>query len=179
MVIDKLKAIAAAKVRVARLEKSVARELSRELAGLPAKFGFTEVEAFIGAVEEAAGAKLRRRGRPAKAAAPTRRKRAKITEAIQAKVKKLVKAGKTGTQIAKAVGISLPSVQNIKKAFGLIRERAVKGQKAAAKRKVVRPARKRGPAQEGRKGRAKPKAAPTPEVKPSPSPAPSAEAASA
>jgi hypothetical protein len=33
-------------------------------------------------------------------------------------VKKLVKAGKSGAEIAKEVGISLPSVQNVKKAAG-------------------------------------------------------------
>jgi DNA-binding CsgD family transcriptional regulator len=37
-------------------------------------------------------------------------------------VKKLVKAGKSGSQIAKAVGISLPSVQNVKKALGLVKK---------------------------------------------------------
>ena len=39
-------------------------------------------------------------------------------------VKKLVEAKKTGAEIAKALGISLPSVQNIKKALGLVKARA-------------------------------------------------------
>jgi DNA-binding CsgD family transcriptional regulator len=39
-------------------------------------------------------------------------------------VKKLVEGGKTGSQIAKALGISLPSVQNIKKSLGLVKARA-------------------------------------------------------
>ena len=60
-------------------------------------------------------------GRP-KGRRPKTRKRAKITDAIRAKVGKLVKAGQTGSQIAKALGISLPSVQNIKKALGLVRK---------------------------------------------------------
>jgi DNA-binding CsgD family transcriptional regulator len=38
-------------------------------------------------------------------------------------VKKLVGAGKTGSEIAKSLGISLPSVQNIKKALGLVKSR--------------------------------------------------------
>jgi transposase len=38
-------------------------------------------------------------------------------------VKKLVQDGKTGSEVAKLVGISLPSVQNIKKALGLVKER--------------------------------------------------------
>jgi hypothetical protein len=93
--------------------------LNRELAGLPAKFGFSDLGASVRAVKAAAGGK---RGRPAKAPVLVkRRKRAKITDAIRARVKKLVKAGRTGSQIAKALKISLPSVQNIKKAFGLVR----------------------------------------------------------
>lgn len=40
---------------------------------------------------------------------------------MKAEVKKLVQAEKTGPQIARAVGISLPSVQNIKKELGLVK----------------------------------------------------------
>jgi DNA-binding CsgD family transcriptional regulator len=42
---------------------------------------------------------------------------------MRAEVKKLVSEGRTGGEIAKAVGISLPSVQNIKKALGLVGKR--------------------------------------------------------
>jgi hypothetical protein len=35
----------------------------------------------------------------------------------------MVDSGKTGAQIAEALSISLPSVQNIKKALGLVKER--------------------------------------------------------
>lgn len=48
-------------------------------------------------------------------------KRAVINAEVRAEVKKLVESGRTGAEIAKAVGISLPSVQNIKKALGLVR----------------------------------------------------------
>jgi len=41
-------------------------------------------------------------------------------------VKKLAKAGKTGSAIAEELGISLPSVQNIKKALGLVKARKPK-----------------------------------------------------
>ncbi len=50
-------------------------------------------------------------------------RRAVITDDTRAEVKKMVQAGKTGSEIAKAVGISLPSVQNIKKALGLVEKR--------------------------------------------------------
>jgi DNA-binding CsgD family transcriptional regulator len=39
---------------------------------------------------------------------------------VRAEVKKLFEAGQTGAEIANAVGISLPSVQNVKKALGLV-----------------------------------------------------------
>jgi ParB family chromosome partitioning protein len=47
--------------------------------------------------------------------------RAVITDATHAEVLRLCRQEKTGAEIAKAVGISLPSVQNIKKALGLVR----------------------------------------------------------
>ena len=49
--------------------------------------------------------------------------RAVITDATREEVKKLVADGKTGAEISEAVGISLPSVQNIKKALGLVKAR--------------------------------------------------------
>ncbi|MDP3073820.1 MAG: helix-turn-helix domain-containing protein [Opitutaceae bacterium] len=126
---DILKELAATRAKVAQLEASIASELASELATLPAMYGFNSVDAFIAAVRNASGT---RRGRPgrkprvavaagAKTTAGKRRKRAKITDAMRAEVKKLVEAGKTGNEVAKAVGISLPSVQNIKKALGLVK----------------------------------------------------------
>jgi len=132
MVTDKLKALEAARAKLASLEQSIQSELHRELAKLPAKYGFTNADDFIAAVRAATGGKKARRGRPAKAAAPKggrggpgkrRRSRAVITDETRAEVKKLAEAGKTGAEIAKAVGISLPSVQNIKKALGLVKKR--------------------------------------------------------
>lgn len=74
---------------------------------------------------EKAGGK--RRGRPAGAQAASGAKRggrrATITDEIKAQVVKMAKDGKTGAEIAKATGISLPSVQNIKKDAGLVKAR--------------------------------------------------------
>ena len=61
--------------------------------------------------------------KPAAGVKKKRRKRAVITEAMRAEVKKMSAAGQTGKEIAKAVGVSLPSVQNIKKALGLVKKR--------------------------------------------------------
>lgn len=124
MITDKIKTLAITKAKVAELEESIASELNRELAGLPAKYGFDSVPAFVAAVRSASRGKGKGRGPGrAKAAGGKRRKRAVITAETKAKVKSLVSDGKTGAEIAKSVGISLPSVQNIKKELGLVKAR--------------------------------------------------------
>jgi hypothetical protein len=124
MVTDKIKQLEATRAKLADLEQSLASELRRELAGLPAQYGFDSVAAFIAAVKGASGGK---RGRPAGGGrggpGKKRRTRAVITDETRASVKKMVNDGKTGGDIAKALGISLPSVQNIKKALGLVKKR--------------------------------------------------------
>ncbi len=118
----KLKELESARARLASLEQAVRDEMTKEMAALPAKYGFESAEDFIEAFRAATGA--RRRGRPAvKTGGKKRRTRAVITDETRAVVKKLVEAGKTGSEIAKQVGISLPSVQNIKKALGLVKSR--------------------------------------------------------
>jgi hypothetical protein len=96
------------------------------LAKLPTQYGFQSANEFTSAVSAAAGSGRGRKPAKAKVAAKApkagRRRRAKITDATRAQVKKLVEAGKTGGEIAKSVGISLPSVQNIKKALGLVKK---------------------------------------------------------
>jgi DNA-binding NarL/FixJ family response regulator len=145
MVTDKLKELETARAKLASLEQSIADELSRELAALPARYGFTSTSEFVSAVNAATGSgpgrgRGRRRGRPpgstsaasASAAKPAaaagkrgrkRRTRAVITDETRSQVKKMVDAGKTGAEIAQTLKISVPSVQNIKKALGLVKER--------------------------------------------------------
>jgi DNA invertase Pin-like site-specific DNA recombinase len=134
MVTDKIKELEAARAKLATLEQSIADELNKELATLPARYGFASTADFVRAVNGAAGRGNGRRGRRgrkpgASAGAASagsgskRRKRAVITEETRGQVKKMVNDGKTGAEIAKAVGISLPSVQNIKKALGLVKKR--------------------------------------------------------
>ncbi|MEO7599232.1 MAG: helix-turn-helix domain-containing protein [Opitutus sp.] len=123
MVTDKIKTLAITKARVAELEKSIATELNRELAGLPGKYGFETLPAFFDAVKTAARGKGRGSARPSSNGGSKRRKRAVITPETKAKVKSLVEGGKTGAEIARSVGISLPSVQNIKKDLGLVKVR--------------------------------------------------------
>ena len=140
MVTDKIKELEAARAKLASLEQSIQSELNKELAALPAKYGFGSADEFIDAVRAAGGGRgpgrrPGRRGRPpgsGASASPApkaasgggrRRKRAVITDDTRNQVKKMVEGGKTGGEIAKSLGISLPSVQNIKKALGLVKKR--------------------------------------------------------
>jgi hypothetical protein len=129
MITDKIKELEALKQKAAALEAAVADERGRALANLPREYGFDSAEEFTDAVLAASGGRRagRRRGRPpgSRAGGPgkKRRSRAVITDETRAQVKKLTEAGKTGAEIAKAVGISLPSVQNVKKALGLVHAR--------------------------------------------------------
>lgn len=105
---------------------------------LPEKVGLSTIDELIKALVPYSSPKMKARfggvaapaqkaaaEKPAKAEkqGKRRRKRAKITEETRAKVKELVAAGKTGSEIAKTLGISLPSVQNIKSAAGLVNKR--------------------------------------------------------
>ncbi|HTQ31700.1 MAG TPA: helix-turn-helix domain-containing protein [Opitutaceae bacterium] len=121
MVTDKLKQLAEYQDKVEKLKQSVAGQLRQELASLYKKYGFESPQALIKAIKDSAGG--RRASRAAKPAGARKRKRAKITPEMKQKLKSQVEAGKTGTEIAKALGISLPSVQNIKKELGLVKAR--------------------------------------------------------
>ena len=156
MIISSVKKLNDAKAMVARLEQA----LAKELASLPSAYGFDSLEDFVTAIKAAADNGSV--GRPNRAAAPKSRKRAKITDAIRARVKKLVEAGKTGSQIAKALKISLPSVQNIKKALGLVRT----SKKPARNPRTRRAPAKRAGAPKLRKKRVSPKKPAAPESKP-------------
>lgn len=133
MITDTIKELETTRAKLASLERQVASELTSELSTLPTRYGFDSVEDFIRAVKDAAGSgggkRLGRKPGPmtAKSASKSgpakKRTRAVITDETRAEVKKMVGAGKTGNEIGKALGISLPSVQNIKKALGLVQKR--------------------------------------------------------
>jgi hypothetical protein len=124
MISNKLKKIATMRAKLVALEKSVAIERSKELADLPARYGFENAEGFVKAVKAAGSGKRRQSSKAGLSGAGNRRrKRAHITDETRAEVKKMVGEGKTGNEIAKATGISLPSVQNIKASLGLVKKR--------------------------------------------------------
>jgi DNA-binding CsgD family transcriptional regulator len=122
---EKIKELESLRAKVAALEANLASVRQKELAALPERYGFANVADFIAAFRAATGT---RPGRKPKSTAPAgpkrgRRKRSVITDETRAQVKKMVAQEKTGAAIAQALGISLPSVQNIKKALGLVKER--------------------------------------------------------
>ena len=97
MVTDKLKELETARAKLANLEQSIADELNRELAALPARYGFASTSEFVSAVNAATGSgpgrRGRRRGRPpgstssasasaAKPAAAGKRGRKRRTRAV-------------------------------------------------------------------------------------------------
>ncbi len=111
---------------------------------LPAAYGFDSLRAFITALHEASSGS----GRAAKKGGKETAENPKTghdNRRTRARVKQLVKAGKSGSQVAIALGISLPSVQNIKKALAC---QVFKGfMKPKAPAKVVPKARRRAPLQ--------------------------------
>lgn len=143
MVTEKIAQLKVLQAQAAELQRSIETDRTRELTGLPTQFGFDSVESFIKAVRAAASSG-KKRGRKAavKAAGSGKRTRTKITPELKASVKAAVEAGKTGAAIAAEFGISLPSVQNIKKEFGLVKTRAAE----AAPAPVAPPAAEAPPA---------------------------------
>ena len=140
---DQIAKLEKAKADIAAAEAKLASDRVEALAKLPSDYGFDNLNAFIKAVKAAYGKGGKAKGKPGRkpkaegaAKAPKAKaakgKRAKITDEIKAQVKALAEAGKTGQEIAKALGISAPSVQNIKKAFGLVKARSAAAPEAPA-----------------------------------------------
>jgi len=121
--------LAKARAEVERLEKAAAQALSQKLAALPQEYGFSDLNSFIKALKAAAkgGSAVKKKGKPSpKPKAGKRGRRARITPETKEKVRELVAQNKTGAEISSILGISLPSVQNIKKELGLVRTKSKK-----------------------------------------------------
>jgi hypothetical protein len=130
MVTEKIKQLQALQAKAKELQDSIESEREQELSSLPEKYGYASMADFVQALRSVSGTKAKRggRGRPARAKAKSakagkKRTRAKITPEVKSQVKERVQNGQTGAQIAEALGISLPSVQNIKKELGLVKAR--------------------------------------------------------
>lgn len=140
---NKLKEIAAYRAKIAALEKAVAEEQQKKLAGLHKEAGFDSTEELIDALKGLVKPTRKSRGRAAGKAG--RASRTRITPAIKAGVGQAVEAGKKGAEIAMQFGISIPSIQNIKKELGLVKTRGAKAspKKIAKKTTKKKAAKKR------------------------------------
>jgi hypothetical protein len=126
MLENHIKELEAAKAKVAELESAILTERHQALIRLPAQMGYSDFEELIGALREAnRDSKATTKAKKSAAKEGTGH-RAKITDEVRAEVKQLVEAGKSGAEIATTVGVSLPSVQNIKKQLGLVKARTKK-----------------------------------------------------
>lgn len=101
-----------------RIEKT-----ERRLLHLPEKLGFKTLEDLIEALRNV---QPQQPASKSKAKSNSRQKRTSLTPEIKAAVGKLVTAGETSAFAAKQMKISIASVNNIKKEFGLVRERSKK-----------------------------------------------------
>ena len=131
--IDQIAELTKAKAKIAQAEAKLAADRVAALAKLPSEYGYSDLNEFINAIKAAAGKGIKSKAKAVKApkaskdstAKTAKGKRAKITNEIKAQVKALAEAGKTGQEIAQALSISAPSVQNIKKELGLVKTRQV------------------------------------------------------
>lgn len=126
MLSSKIKELADYKAKIVELERAVLAEREAALARAHADLGFASRGDLIKALKALDKAAPKRGRKPAaKAAAPkggkVRRKRTTITPELRDGILAAVKEGGTGAAVAKRFGVSLPTVQNIKRAAGLTR----------------------------------------------------------
>lgn len=121
MVTEKIKQLTEYQGKIAELQDAIEQERKEALAHLHADYGFETPAELIKAIKEATGLGARRAGGVVR-----RRKHARISPELKEKIKAALQGGKTGVQVAEEFGISLPSVHNIKKAFGLVKARKKK-----------------------------------------------------
>lgn len=126
MLTPKLQQLADYKAKVEKLEKSVQAERDAVLRGLHTETGYATRDDLISALQSLGGGGKRGR-KPGKAAAGSgggkRKKRVVITPDLREGIIAAVKAGGTGSAVAKKFGVSLPTVQNIKRDAGLTKKR--------------------------------------------------------
>ena len=122
MVTDKLKQLTEYQTKVVELQNSIELERKEALAHLHKEYGFETPAELIKAIRAATGGTVARRSN----GGVRRRKHARISPELREKVVAALQGGKTGAQVAEEFSISVPSVQNIKKASGLVKARKKK-----------------------------------------------------
>jgi hypothetical protein len=122
-----LAALQRAEAQLEQLRKQAADERHERLRDLHVSYGFASRSELVDALLEL-NAVRRSTRQGAQNSAPRRpggkRRRARITTETRAEVVRAAKSSEVGASIAKRLGISIQSVQNIKKAAGLVRSRS-------------------------------------------------------
>ena len=123
-----LTALQKAEAQVEQLRQKAATERAEQLKGLHVGFGFASRTDLIDALMALDGTRRRGGSRRAttgsKTSAPGRRgKRARLSPEVKAEIVEAIKAGESGVSIAARFSISGQTVQNIKKAAGLVQAR--------------------------------------------------------
>lgn len=120
MLTTKLKRLEKAQKAIDAERSKIAATLKKELKALPEQYGFSDPKLFFKAILTARDAAPE--ANPA--TEPSERKaRTEITPEIENKVIAALGQKIPGRQIAKQLGISVPTVHNIKKKHGLVRAR--------------------------------------------------------
>ena len=112
---DKLTELENLKQNADRLEQEVVHERIVALNALTAQYGYDSMESFIKAVKQAASGTAPKKGRA---------KRTKITEQLKIDIAAAAANLRTNAEISAMFGVSVATVQNIKKEAGLVKSRA-------------------------------------------------------
>jgi len=110
---DKIKELENYKNKIAELEAAIEAERREKLATLHETVGLTSVEELIEALQSLG-------------ASGKRGKRTRITPAMKEQIGKALKDGEKGSAVARKFGVSVPTIQNIKKELGLVKKTAKK-----------------------------------------------------
>lgn len=120
-----LYALQAARERVEKLRATVIAERTQLLKKLHVDLGFASRPELVEALRQLDGGRRAMAPSAPTSSTPARsRKRTRITPEMRTDIIEAVKAGQAGAAVAEHFGISVQSIQNIKKAAGLVRERA-------------------------------------------------------
>jgi len=113
MATDKAKALEEYKNKIAELEAEIEAERIQKLATLHESVGLASTADLIEALQSL-GSKAKKG------------KRARITPAMKEQIGKALKSGEKGSAVARQFGVSVPTIQNIKKELGLVKTTAKK-----------------------------------------------------
>jgi hypothetical protein len=128
MLNKKLKEISLYKAKIAALEKSILAERQTKLKKLQSDLGYSSTADLIealrslnGAAPSASRGKASSSTAAASGAGRKRRKRAKVTDEMRQGMVTALRGGGKAADVAKQFGVSIPTVQNVKRAAGLTR----------------------------------------------------------